>query len=196
MKAIEISHGHPKVTNVRRFIKAAYALNYGARITNIPKTIVALLDDKNKVHVAAGLRDYSEKFFSEYYLDAPVEFVIGSAAQKLVDRSTIVEVSCLASRTPSVSVSFMRELVLYGEQLGFDWAFFTVTRRLENVLRRMRLPLITLAEASGSRVPNPEAWGSYYETEPRVVAFGRDQLMPFLMKQRAHAPACEVQAHG
>ena len=89
----------------------------------------------------------------------------------------------------------MTGLVLYGEELGYDWAFFTATSRLEKLLRRMRLPLITLGTASASRVPNPEMWGSYYETDPRVLAFGREQLMPFLRKQEASAPVHEARVH-
>ena len=61
----------------------------------------------------------------------------------------------------------------------------------------MRLPLITLGAASASRVPNPEMWGSYYETNPRVLAFGREQLTPFLLKQTAPArSAGEARVHG
>ena len=40
-----------------------------------------------------------------------------------------MEVSSLASRTPAISVRFMTGLVLYGEELGFDWGFFTATSR-------------------------------------------------------------------
>ena len=126
--------------------------------------------------------------FLSIILTRPLKPIIGGIAKKRVDRETIVEVSSLASRTPAVSVRFMTELVLYGEELGFDWAFFTATSRLEKVLRRMRLPLIALGAASANRVPNPEIWGSYYETDPRVLAFGREQLMPFLLKKAAPAP--------
>jgi len=179
-----------------RLIRAIYALNYNANVTSFPKTIIGLVDSRDRVHAAAGLRDASEPYFSEYYLDAPVEAVLGCVTRKRIDRGKIVEVSCLASRTPTISVRFMSELVLYGEELGFDWAFFTATGRLEKLLRRMRLPLLVLGAASPSRVPSPEMWGSYYETDPRVLAFGREQLMPFLLKQAAPASVHEVRAHG
>ncbi len=179
-----------------RLIRAVYALSYGAQVTNFPKTIIGLADNNDRIHAAAGLRDASEPYFSEHYLDAPVETVIGGIAKARVDREAIVEVSSLASRTPAISVRFMTELVLYGEELGFDWAFFTATSRLEKLLRRMRLPLIALGAAKASRVPNPEIWGSYYETDPRVLAFGREQLMPFLQKKAARAPDYEARVHG
>ncbi len=60
----------------------------------------------------------------------------------------------------------------------------------------MRLPLLTLGDARGDRVPNPETWGSYYETDPRVFAFGREHLEPFLVKWLREAPAFEARVHG
>lgn len=196
MRLIPISPDQPLRPAASRLIRAIYALTYDAYITNIPKTVIALVDGDDRIHATAGFRDLSEPFFSECYLDAPVERIIGAAARKRVERRKIVEVSCLASRTPAISVQFLRELVLYGDELGFDWAFFTATSRLEKLLRRMRLPLITLGTASASRVPSPELWGSYYETAPRVLAFGREHLTPFLAKKRAPAGYREVHAHG
>jgi Thermostable hemolysin len=196
MRITEITIEHPLRPAATRLIRAAYLLNYNAIVTNIPATVIALADNNDRIHAAAGLRESSEQYFSEYYLDAPVESVIGGIVRKRVDRDKIVEVSCLASRTPAISVHFMTELVLYGEELGFEWAFFTSTSRLEKLLRRMRLPLISLGTASASRVPSPEQWGTYYETHPRVLAFGREQLMPFLMKKAMPAPAGEVRVHG
>lgn len=196
MRLVELDSEHPLMPAAYRLIRAVYALSYGACVTSIPKTVIALVDNQDKVHAAAGFRDSSERYFSEYYLDAPVDAVIGRVTRKRVDRDKIVEVSSLASRTPAISVRFMRELVLYGEALGYDWAFFTATSRLEKLLRRMRLPLISLGTASASRVPAPEIWGSYYETDPRVLAFGREQLTPFLMKTAARAAVHEVRPHG
>src|SRR5208337_2129689 len=186
---------HPSRPVVLHFIRATYLLNYDARIVNLPKTLLALVDKDGKVHAAAGLRDASEPFFSEHYLDLPIEVLLSEVSQRRVSRSSVVEVSCLASRTPSISAHFMRALVLYGEDLGYDWAFFTATSRLQKVLRRMRLPLLNLGAASVDRVPSPEIWGSYYETDPRVLAFGREHLKPFLMRWLEPVQAHEAHAH-
>ncbi len=50
-------------------------------------------------------------------------------------------------------------------------------------------------DAIASRVPTPEIWGTYYDTEPKVLAFGREQLT-FLIKKAAPVAAREVHAHG
>ena len=195
MKFLEIPFDHPLRPGVSRFIRETYLLNYDARIVNLPNTLLAIVDEENKVHAAAGLRDASEPFFSEHYLDLPIETLLSEVSWRQVERSAVVEVSCLASSTPAISAHFMRELVLHGEELGYDWTFFTATSRLEKLLRRMRLPLLNLGAASADRVPSPEMWGSYYETDPRVLAFGREDLKPFLMRWLEPVQAHAVHAH-
>ena len=196
MRLLELNAEHSLRGGAERLIRAVYALHYGAHVTIFPKTIIALSDSKDRIHAAAGFRDFTEPFFSEHYLDTPIEEMIGRTARRRIEREAIVEVSSLASRTPAISVQFLNKLVLYGEELGYEWAFFTATNRLEKLLRRMRLPLFCLGTACSSRVPNPEQWGTYYETDPRVLAFGAEQLLPFLMKQASPARTQEMCAHG
>ncbi len=196
MKFVEIPSDHPSRPIVSRFICATYLLSYDARVVNLPKTLIALVDKEDKVHAAAGLRDASEPFFSEHYLDLPIETLLSEVSRRRVLRSTVVEVSCLASRTPAISAHFMRELVFHGEELGYEWAFFTATSRLEKLLRRIRLPLLNLGDASMDRVPSPENWGSYYETDPRVLAFGREHLKPFVTRWLEPVQAREVHAYA
>ena len=181
MKLVHMSIGHPLWPVTSLFIRTTYLEHYSARIAKLPKNVVALVDAQNKVHCAAGLRDASEPYFSEFYLDDPIERLISNIAGKPVQRREIVEVSSLASRTPAASIHFMRDLILYGDVLGFNWGFFTATSRLEKLLRRIHLPLVDLGAASPARVPTPEVWGTYYQTEPKVLAIGRDDLAPFLM---------------
>ncbi len=195
-KLVAVGLGGDLRDKAARLISATYLLNYGAAIRSFPKTLIALADDRQRVHAAAGLRDFSEPYFSEYYLDAPIEAILSAISRKQIDRGKIVEVSSLASRTPAISVQFMKALISYGEALGYDWAFFTATGRLERLLRRMHLPLIDLGPANSRCVPSAELWGSYYETEPRVLAFGREQLTPFLASKRAPAKTAEFCLHG
>jgi hypothetical protein len=196
MNLTPVSPGHPLWLVTSIFIRTMYLDHYGARLTNLPTNILALVDARQKVHCAAGLRDGSQGFFSEFYLEQPIETVIRSLADKPVERREIVEVSSLASRTPAASVQFMRELILYGDTLGFNWAFFTATSRLQKLLERIRLPVIDLGVARADRVPTPDAWGSYYETAPKVLAIGRDDLAPFLIRDPDADRFQGVRAHG
>ena len=196
MNLIHVSSGHALWPVISLFIRTTYLDHYSAQIASLPANIVALVDERNKVLCAAGLRDRSEAFFSELYLDRPIEAVLSELAGRPVERHEVAEVSSLASRTPAASVQFMRELILYGDTLCFNWAFFTATERLQKLLQRIRLPLIDLGAARRDRVPSPELWGSYYETNPRVLAIGRDDLAPFLVREAEAETALGVCANG
>jgi hypothetical protein len=197
MQLIPIFPGHALWPVVSLFIRTTYLEHYGARLDALPANIVALLDAQERILCAAGLRNAPEPFFSEFYLDEPVETVIAKITGKAVQRPEIVEVTALVSRTPALSVHFMRELILHGDRLGFNWAFFTATSRLEKILRRINLPLIDLAQASRDRVPTPEIWGAYYDNQPKVLGIGRDDLGAFLVRD-TDAPLAKARlaAHG
>jgi hypothetical protein len=196
MKLTPVSPGHPLWLATSIFVRTTYLDHYGARLTNLPTQIVALLDARQKVHCAAGLRHGSQRFFSEFYLDRPIEAVLSGLAGTPVERREIAEVSSLASRTPAASVRFMRELILYGDSLGFNWAFFTATGRLRTLLERIQLPVTDLGPARADRVPDPGCWGSYYETMPRVLAIGRQDLAPFLVRDAEAEGFAKACAHG
>ncbi len=197
MQLIPIFPGHALWPAVSLFIRTTYLEHYGARLDDLPANIVALVDAQDRILCAAGLRNAPEPFFSEFYMEEPVETLIGKIAGKSVKRQEIVEVTALVSRTPAVSVHFMRELILYGDTLGFNWALFTATSRLQKILHRINLPLIDLGQARRDRVPAPEKWGSYYDNQPRVLAIGRDGLASFLVRD-ADAPLAKARltAHG
>ncbi|WP_172787633.1 MULTISPECIES: thermostable hemolysin [Bradyrhizobium] len=181
---ILVSPGDPLWPAAAHFVRAKYHDVYGARLGALPKTLVLLVDD-HAIRCAAGMRDQSERFFSEFYLDEPVERALGAVAGRLVLREEVVEVSSLVSSSPADSPRFLRSLIAYGGELGFNWAFFTATGQLQKFLRRMRLPLIELANADPSRVPMPQEWGTYYQTSPKVFAIDRSQMSAFLMQTGA-----------
>lgn len=168
-----VTSGHALYSRVTRFIQTTYLERYSAHITHLPVTLVTLADCNDEIYCAAGLRDGSESFFSENYLDKQINQMIGELSKTSVRRYEIVEVTGLASRTPASSITFMRDLIECGGLLGYNWAVFTVTSRLAVLLKRMGLTMIDLGEARVERISNPEQWGTYYEDAPRVFAFPR-----------------------
>ena len=96
--------------------------------------------------------------------------MLAEAVQERVERQTIFEVSTFASRAPNSTIRFVSEIVAYGKAAGFDWAFFTLTARLQLLLDHIGLALIPLTSADISRVEDPASWGSYYEMSPKVYA--------------------------
>ena len=177
---IRISYDHILWPAVTELIRSAYHEHHQARLRSLPRSFVALVGPGERVQCAAGLRDSTEPFLSESYLDQSIETVLAQATEMTVERREIVEVSGLACRSQIRLVAFLRELIRYGGSLGFNWAFFTATDQIQRILRRIELPLIELGMARRDRISVPELWGSYYESQPQVFAIGRHELGRFL----------------
>jgi Thermostable hemolysin len=158
------------------FIKDTYEARYGARLETFPSRIIALLDQRNQILCAAGLRFLDDGFFSESYLDTPIEDVISAISARAVNRSAIFEVTTLASRAPLATAEFIAEIGSFGERAGFEWSFFTLTRRLHLLVTRLGIALTLLGEASRHRVADPERWGTYYACQPKVYAVASRRL--------------------
>jgi hypothetical protein len=177
---VPIAYDHVLWPAVVELICNAYHEHHEARLRALPRNFYALVGPGERVQCAVGLRDGTEPFLSESYLDQSIESVLSQAAEIRVERREIVEISGLACRSQIRLVGFLRALIRYGGSLGFNWAFFTATDQIQKILRRIDLPLIDLGIAQRDRIAVPELWGSYYENEPKVFAIGRHELGPFL----------------
>jgi hypothetical protein len=178
MRAAIIPRGHDLRPATERLIAEVYALHYAARITAFPATLVAMVSSRDDLLCAAGLRFAADGFFSECYLDAPVNEVLSALWCETVGRERIFEVTSLASRSPHIVGSFLRKIIAWGKVAGFEWAFFTATTPLKGLLERIGLPLMPLAVADRARVAHPDDWGTYYELSPTVCAVHREAVGP------------------
>ena len=158
------------------FMRDVYRQIYGAELGQLPRRMLVRLDAFGDVVCAAGLRTAAEGFFSEHYLDRPIEDLLTDIVDHPVGRDAVCEVTTLVSRAPHETSEFIDDIVRCLAELDFDWSFYTLTRRLALMLRHKRLSPFDLAPALPDRVPTPEKWGRYYATAPRVYAVSIDHL--------------------
>jgi hypothetical protein len=158
------------------FIRNVYAAEYGAQLQTFPTRIFALLNDGDEIVCAASVRFQDDGFFSERYLDSPIEQVLGAVSKRTIARGEIFEVTTFASRAPRASVGFIESIGRFGEANGFVWSFFTLTRRLHRLVERLGHPLTHLADADYRRIPDHERWGTYYASNPKVFAIANPRL--------------------
>lgn len=180
MQILVLSQSHARRAEVERFIADVYQQHYGASLPAFPSTLISLIDRNGQCLCASGLRFAEAGFFSECYLDQPIEELLARATGHSVPRDRIFEVSGLASRAPRRAAQFLRYIVSYGEAAGFDWAFFTATARLRGLLCVLGLPALILGDADKQRAQNPHLWGSYYDEGPRVCAISRSAAQAYL----------------
>lgn len=182
-ETVIIREGDALRDHAETFIRNIYAAEFGAKIQTFPSRIFALVNDPDKIVCAAGFRSQDDGFFSEIYLDSPIEQVLGAMSKRTIARDEIFEVTTFASRTPRATAGFIELIGRFGEENGFLWSFFTLTRRLHRLVERLGHPLTHLADADYRRLPDHERWGTYYASNPKVFAiasprlsFGRDQV--------------------
>ena len=124
------------------------------RLGGFPAKLVTILNERGDILCAAGLRSRDDGFFSERYLDRPIEKTLERLHGGVVRRDRVFEISTFASRSPHSVPCFISQVIEYGEDAGFEWAFFTLTHRLSRLLNRIGLELAPLGvgnERAGRR---------------------------------------------
>lgn len=187
MQILVVTQGHARRSEVERFIANVYRRHYDAAVQTFPPTLLALIGSNDQCLCASGLRFSETGFFSECYLDEPIEALLSRDTGSQIRRDRIFEVSGLASRAPQRAAQFLRYVVSYGESAGFDWAFFTATQRLRGLLGALGLPPLVLGRADHRRAVNAETWGTYYDSEPLVCAINRYAARSYLERETRSA---------
>lgn len=158
-------------SEVEAFIRQVFARHYGARVSAFAPNLL-MLQQRGRIVAATGWRSAQhEPLFLERYLDRPIEQVLSQLAGQTVARKHVVEVGNLAADLPGGSPQVIMALTSELDRRGYDWVVFTATRELIRIFTRLGLPLLALAKADPARLGDAAGdWGSYYDTEPVVVA--------------------------
>ncbi|HEY9081201.1 thermostable hemolysin [Magnetovibrio sp.] len=164
-----ISPDHPDRAAVEALVRGVYDREYGAKIETFAELMIALPSENGGYLAAAGLR-IGNDFFSEIYLDRPIEDLLSDYWRPPAARNEIAEVTTLAASHPHASLALMAGITGHLRNVNVRFAFFTVTERLHMMLKRVGVPAHELAPARIDKVKNPQDWGLYYATNPRVVA--------------------------
>lgn len=165
-------------------IQSEYRKHFKCELKNLAPTTVSLLAGNDLV-AATGYRDASrEPLYLEQYLDLPIEQLISKDAEQSINRSQIVEIGGFALGSAEYVLPFMFQLAPLFNQLGYRWATCTVTRTIKRYLDKLGVESIFLAKADSARVSGPkDAWGTYYDHQPVVLAGNIqtvvDKLAPF-----------------
>ncbi len=151
---------------VEAFIKHIFAHAYGARIEVHYPILMSVRDESGKILAATGFRPATaEPLFLEQYLSAPVEDILKTP------REQIVEIGNLASDGGGASLYLFAALAAYLNYKGFTKAVVTSTDFLERRFHQMGLQPKRHAKADPALLlSDGENWGTYYDTQPRVIS--------------------------
>lgn len=162
---------HPGRRRLERFIQYAFARHHGASVHAFMPTLLALQGQRGRVCGVVGFRKAAmEPLFLEQYLDRPVERALAERIGHPVARDRIVEVGNLASLSCRAACRLAVALPRILLADGNEWIVFTATATVRSMLAKFRAPVIELARATRERLDDGDAWGRYYDDDPRVIA--------------------------
>ncbi|MDT8403415.1 thermostable hemolysin [Sulfuriflexus sp.] len=162
----------PERRRVERFLEREFRHTYNANITEHYPTLMSVQNNDGTILGALGFRcANTEKLFLEQYLDTPVETALSAATESGLTRNAIVEVGNLASHANGASIFMFTALTAYLAQRGKQYITVTATDFLHRYFTRLDVDLLLLGYADQTRLPDGgHSWGTYYQTEPRIIA--------------------------
>lgn len=172
-------------TEAQDHIKGVYESVYRANVTEFAPLLVVARRADGDILCAAGVRTAQDGFFSEAYLASDFPVTLRDRTGLDVPACEIMEVVSLASITPFPVLPMLDAMLQWGRDNGMTCGVFTATKPLRRLLKRTNLSFVELASADLSKVSQPEAWGSYYDTDPKVCAFSEVLSKPITLSPRA-----------
>ena len=173
-----VDRGDPLRADIETYVRRVFARQRAAVVREFPEHLVAILGSDHVPLCAAGIRTAEDGFFSECYLNAPVESVLSHVCGDTVARDHVIEVTSFASERPGYAFMLLDHITQLGRAGGRTWGLFTATEKLRRCLTRAGLAIVTLGSASAEAVPNREDWGRYYDAKPAVCAMHDHQEQP------------------
>lgn len=157
---------------VEAFIEGIYAKTYGAVIAQHYPMLVSVQDKTGRILAALGFRAAgTHTVFLEHYMDAPVEHAVSGAFKCEIARQQIVEVGNLGSAGHGAAIFLFVALMAYLQRMGFSHLVLTGTNRLRGYFEKLGVDPRDMGAADPHRLPDQGvSWGSYYKTDPRLIA--------------------------
>ncbi len=156
----------------KQFVRARYRSAYDAEVRHFLPYLLTMQCLGHYSGVAGLSPAGVQPLFLEQYLSAPVEQVLAARTGLPVARNKLVEVGNLVAARKGASHLLFLLFTAVLHAAGYEWITFTATHALRNNLEKLGLPLVTLKEVEVDSLPADvrNEWGSYYATEPMVMA--------------------------
>lgn len=167
---IEADRGNPIRRELETFVHAAFVRAHGAHVRSFMPTLLGLRSHRGLCGVVGFRLAHSEPLYLEHYLERPIQALIAEHSGKPAQRDEIVEVGNLAGASCRAACHLVAVLPQYLLARQQRWIVFTATSAVRTVLRRLNAPVFELSPAHAHSVSGqPDHWGRYYESDPRVM---------------------------
>lgn len=158
-------------SEIKLFIQDVYFKHYKANIDVTYPFLMAVLDKNHNILSAVGFRYADlEELFLEQYLDDKIENILSEKYNTQITRDKIVEIGSLASAGKGMSKFLFIALATYLRKFDYYYAVMTGTSKLRRNFRKLNLKPAIICRASQDKlIDKKDEWGSYYDTNPKVM---------------------------
>jgi len=155
----------PERSRVEDFIKAKFKHSYNADINVDYPILMSVRNEYDDILAAVGFRyAKDESLFLEHYTGKPIDEILNCS------RGDIVEIGNLASAGQGASVFLFATLASYLNNKNIRYAAITGTDFLHRYFERTGMKPHKICNADIAAVKEDgQSWGSYYDTQPRVL---------------------------
>lgn len=192
LKLTLIDRDSPERPAVEAFLRAGYSRAYDASPDAFPATLCAVFGTDGAPLSAAGFRDARDGFFSEPYLDRPLEAAASAALGRVMARHDFMEVTTLVSASSFALFPLMAGMLALGRERGLNCGVFTATGQLRKLFTRLGIPFVPVTPARPERIAHPECWGSYYAMDPWVCLMPNPAAAPSALFPRSCPPLASL----
>ncbi|MEH6588332.1 MAG: thermostable hemolysin [Halioglobus sp.] len=171
---------------VERYIAAIFHASHDAKVLEYLPLLVHM-EQGGSLCAALGLRSASRgPLFAERYLKAPLEDHIVREFARRVHRGQLMELGNLVSSQPGQAVSLYLLVVAALGRAGISHLLFAANRAVRVSIKRCGFVTRELGKADPDKLgADAGYWGSYYESDPRVVVAD----IPQALQHGKHHPA-------
>jgi hypothetical protein len=173
----------PLRTRMEEFVRRGYRARFDAEVASFFPWLLGAIDASDTLRAVIGFRAGGVKpLFLEQYLDTTIEDAVSRVVGRPIRRDQILEVGNLATDPATLAPAFFQAFLVSATSITrCDWLVFTGTRSVRLMLARLGAEMLEIAIARPERLQeNADAWGAYYEHEPRVMAVSLATLLELL----------------
>ncbi|RLB64174.1 MAG: hypothetical protein DRH08_10030 [Deltaproteobacteria bacterium] len=161
----------PQRPALKTYIEQQFSNTYGATITEF-LPLLSSMECNGNISAVAGIRPAQKtELFVERYLDAPIEVILSQLNQTSIDRSSIVEIGNLSATHRGATLLFFVVQIAMLHEAGIKWDVFAATHQVGTIMSKLNFISLELGPADPARLGDDASnWGSYYDTQPTILA--------------------------
>jgi len=155
-------------------VRDKYRQSFAADVDPHPDCFIVVRSrpgSSGKPAACAGVTFAEERtLFSERYLDAPIDVLIGQREGRPVPRAAVMEIGSLASGEFRAGTELVRSLPMLAWCMGRQFALCTLTQQMRRMFDKLGLEFVALKEAGIERLDEASRahWGNYYRQQPQT----------------------------